>query len=304
MARNGPSDDMPWDCLIVGGGPAGLVGATYLGRFRRRVLVLDAGRSRARAIPESHNHPGFAGISGSALLQRMSDQAARYGAVLRRAEVRSLSRSKETFVAETDGDVIGAHRVLLATGLTDASPSMPGLEAAVAGALVRYCPVCDGYEASDKAIAVCGPAKEAIAKALFLRTYSRSVTLLPSEEADLASAAGKAQEAGIEVLPGPPWQLEANPSGIRVKLRNGEERRFDVLYPALGCDVHSRLATVLGARCNADGLLEVDGRQRTSIEGLYAAGDVVSDLHQLSVAEGHAAVAATAIHNSLPANLR
>jgi thioredoxin reductase (NADPH) len=87
-------------------------------------------------------------------------------------------------------------------------------------------------------------------------------------------------------------------------LRNGEERRFDVLYPALGCDVHSRLATVLGARCNADGLLEVDGRQRTSIEGLYAAGDVVSDLHQLSVAEGHAAVAATAIHNSLPANFR
>ena len=77
-----------------------------------------------------------------------------------------------------------------------------------------------------------------------------------------------------------------------------------MLYPALGCRVHSELAKALGARCNDVGNLEVDQKQRTSVEGLYAAGDVVSDLHQLSVAEGHAAIAATAIHNSLPRNFR
>jgi thioredoxin reductase (NADPH) len=78
----------------------------------------------------------------------------------------------------------------------------------------------------------------------------------------------------------------------------------DVLYPALGCDVRSQLATALGARCTEIGNLHVDDKQRTSVEGLYAAGDVVTDLHQLSVATGHAAVAATAIHNSLPRNFR
>jgi len=87
-------------------------------------------------------------------------------------------------------------------------------------------------------------------------------------------------------------------------LRNGECRSFDVLYPALGCTVHSELANALGARCNELGNVEVDLKQRTSVAGLYAAGDVVSDLHQLSVAEGHAAVAATAIHNSLSRNFR
>ena len=84
----------------------------------------------------------------------------------------------------------------------------------------------------------------------------------------------------------------------------GKLHEVDALYPALGCNVRSDLATRLGAACTENGNLEVDDHQRTTIEGLYAAGDVVTDLHQLSVAFGHAAIAATDIHNRLPPNPR
>ena len=85
---------------------------------------------------------------------------------------------------------------------------------------------------------------------------------------------------------------------------HGQRHVLDVLYPALGCTANSTLASGVGAACDDIGLLRVDARQRTSVEGLYAAGDVVSDLHQISVATAHAAIAATAIHNVLPPNLR
>jgi thioredoxin reductase len=166
-----------YDCLVVGGGPAGLTAALYLARFRRSVLVIDAGKSRAVGIPRSHNHPGFIhGISGPDLLHALRIQAEGHGAVAKSGTVLSL--------------------------LADAT------------------------------------------------------------------------------------RLD-----------------FDVLYPSIGCRVHSDLATALGAKSDEAGCLAVDGKQRTTVDGIYAAGDVVSDLHQLVVAEGHAVVAATAMHNSLPTNL-
>ena len=87
-------------------------------------------------------------------------------------------------------------------------------------------------------------------------------------------------------------------------LSDGARQSFDVVYPVLGCDVRSELATALGARHTEIGCIEVDAHQRSSVAGLYAIGDVVSDLHQIAVGTGHAAVAATHIHNSLPRNFR
>ena len=294
--------DTVWECLIIGGGPAGLTAAIYLARYRRRVLLADAGNSRAAAIPESHNHPGFAGITGRELLDRLRRQAQHYGVEIRQVTIDTMAKRSHDFIAHGGGNRIAAQRVLLATGITDESPALPGLRQAIAEGLVRYCPICDGYEALDKKIAVVGRLDHACREAKFLRTYSRSVTVLPLGNCD--GAAEGAREQGIELAPSPPEYFRQTASGIAVKLRNGECRNFDVLYPALGCTVHSELANALGARCNELGNVEVDLRQRTSVAGLYAAGDVVSDLHQLSVAEGHAAIAATAIHNSLPRNFR
>jgi thioredoxin reductase (NADPH) len=296
---------MHFDCVIIGGGPAGLTAATYLGRFQRGALVVDAGHSRARIIPKTRNYPGFAdGISGGDLLGVLRAQALKHGAQIASATVSALARDGEHFIVVVDGRRIAASRILLATGLKDITPDMPGLRDAVAHASVRYCPVCDAYEATDDAIAVYGLIANAEGKARFLRSYSRAVTLLPLDvEADAAAAARLAQ-AGIALAPSPPADFRPTQSGIEVKLCNGDHMRFDVLYPVLGCEVRSDLASALGARCNDVGCLEVDAKQQTSIEGIYAAGDVVSDLHQLSVAAGHAGIAATAIHGSLPENFR
>ncbi len=290
------------DCLIIGGGPAGLTAGIYLARFRRKVLLIDAGASRAARIPESHNHPGFAGISGPALLEALRQQACSYGVAIERGAVESLQKTPEGFAATFGTTRIVAFRVLLATGLTDISPDLPGLGRAIAHAAVRYCPVCDAFEATDANIAVYGVLPDAVTKALFLRTYSRRVTLLPVE--DLREQCRELTEAGVVVAPSPAARFSEKSSGISVELTDGNHLTFDVLYPALGCEVHSALATALGARSNAIGCLEVNEKQLTSVDGLYAAGDVVSDLHQICVAEGHAAIAATAIHNSLPRILR
>ena len=290
---------MDWDCIIVGGGPAGLTAATYLARYRRKVVVFDAGDSRAAQIPESHNHPGFTGIAGPDLLKRLRKQAQTYDVAFRKEKVESLRKVTSRFSAKSADGEIEAPRVLIATGLTDKTVKLPGLEDAVARALVRYCPICDGYEATDKHIAVYGPVDAALGKAKFLRTYSSSVTVLPMPGDQPTEA-----EDGIDIARSPPKSFRQTKTGMAITLASGEICEFDVLYPVLGCEVHSDLARALGARCNEIGLIEVDDKQQSSVEGLYAAGDVVSDLHQLSVAEGHGAIAATAIHNSLPPNPR
>jgi thioredoxin reductase (NADPH) len=170
---------------------------------------------------------------------------------------------------------------------------------------VRYCPVCDAYEAMDKNIAVFGALDDAEPKAIFLRTYSRSVTILPVDERKVdAEAMARLKQAGIVCAPSAVADFQPLSAGIKVKLKNGEHMHFDVLYPTLGCEVHSKLAASLGARCNEVGCLVVDDKQHTTAAGIFAAGDVVSDLHQLAVAAGHAGIAATAIHRSLPPNFR
>ena len=290
---------MDWDCIIIGGGPAGLTAATYLARYRRKVVVFDTGDSRAAQIPESHNHPGFTGIAGPDLLKRLRKQAQTYDVAFRKDKVEGLRKTEDGFAAKAANGEAEAARVLIATGLTDKTVKLPGLEDAVARALVRYCPICDGYEATDKHIAVYGPVETALGKAKFLRTYSESVTVLP-----MAGDKPPAASDGIVIAPSPPKSFRQTKTGMAITLASGETCEFDVLYPVLGCEVHSDLARGLGARCNEIGLIEVNDKQQSSVEGLYAAGDVVSDLHQLSVAEGHGAIAATAIHNSLPPNPR
>jgi thioredoxin reductase (NADPH) len=272
-----------WDCLVIGGGPAGLTAALYLARFRRSVLVVDRGDSRAAQIPRSHNHPGFPdGIEGPVLLSILRGQAESYGASIVSATVERLEKAGTAFNACVGSVSYAARTVILATGLKDYAPSFEaGADAQVICNAVRYCPVCDGFEATDKAIAVYGPAEACDAKVKFLRHYSTQVTLIDATQ----SVAFRTRKGRISI-----------------EAAGAAERLFDVVYPALGCDVGAALARKLGARCTDAGCLVVNDKQQTSVDDLYAAGDVVSDLHQLVVAEAHAAIAATAIHKRLLEN--
>ena len=299
------SDDR-LDCLVIGAGPAGLTAATYFARFHRRFVVVDAGRSRARWIPTSHNCPGFPfGVAGPALLEKLREQATAYGATIVAGQVVSLQRDGDGFVATAaSGARWRASHVLLATGIVDRMPPIADIEDAIAAGVVRLCAVCDGYEANDERIAVYGPVEEAISHAVFLRTFSRSVTAIASDAAvpDVRSLS-LAQRARVAVLP-MPSRLRHDTKHCVVEFPNAEARDFDTFYPVLGGDAQSDLTIALGARVDDNRELIVDEQQQTSVDGLYAIGDVVSALNQISVAVGHAAIAATAIHNRLPHNFR
>lgn len=300
------SGDAPLDCLIVGAGPAGLTAATYLTRFHRRVVVVDGGASRARWIPTSHNCPGFpSGVHGTTLLARLREQATGYGAPIVDATIARLERDDEGFHATAaDGQRWRARHVILATGIVDRMPALQGLSAAIDAGAVRLCAVCDAYEASDERIAVYGPIDEAIGHALFLRTFSSDVHVVPVEarRADPARLQ-HAREAGIGVHP-PADAMAYDGDCVVVEFDGVPAQRFATLYPVLGGEAQAGFAHALGARCDDNGELVVDDHQQTSVDGLYAIGDVVSALNQIAVAVGHAAIAATAVHNRLPRNFR
>ena len=296
------------DCLVVGGGPAGLTAALYLARFKRRFLVVDEGAPRAAWIPTSHNIPFFAeGIPGPEILTRQRAHAGRYGVDVVVGRVAGLGKPPgghfEAEVEEKGGGArqVRARRVLLATGAVDTEPELPDLPDAVRRGLVRYCPICDGYEARDRRIAVIGHGAHGLGEAAFVaRTYSDDVTLLTlGRRLELGPEQREvAERHRIKVVEEPVAALEVQGDRIAaVRTGGGAEHRFDALYSALGLEYRTGLALALGAEHDTRGALIVDDHNQTTVKGLYAAGAVVRGLDQIVVAMGHAAIAATAIHN-------
>lgn len=291
------------DCIIIGAGPAGLTAAIYLARFHLGIRMFDSGSSRAAMIPCTHNHAGYPdGISGKELLARMLEQAEKYGAMREQAEVTGLRVLENGFGVRVGEHEYTARSVLLATGVVNNRPDMPDAlhDEALARGLLRYCPICDGYEVTDKRIAVVGTGGHGAREALFLRAYSNDVTLIaPDAEHQIEEEhEGDLDAAGIKRVDGPcgAYAIE----GDRIALDTAQGRlTFDTLYPALGSRIRSHLAVMAGARAAEDGCLEVDHHQRTSIPGLFAAGDVAKGLDQISHAMGEAGVAATTIRNML-----
>ncbi len=300
----GRAEPTVFDALIVGAGPAGLTAAIYLGRFRRSFALVDAGQSRLGLIPITHNHPGFPdGVEGRVLWARMKAQAERYGAVIQRGEVDAIRRDGDGFACDLDGSEIRARFVILATGVADRPPAA-NFDEAVKKALIRVCPICDAYEVIDKEIGVIGIGERGAGEARFLRDYSPRVTLLHAgEPPDLdADVRARLADAGIDLIETEIVGVDLEGRhAVEITLRDGRHRAFDTVYSALGMDNRTGLAVTLGARTNDAGCLVVDDHQKTSVDGLYAVGDVVRGLNQISIAEAEAAIAATDIHNRLRA---
>jgi thioredoxin reductase (NADPH) len=298
--------DEPYDCLIIGGGPAGLTAAIYLARFHLRTMVVDAGRSRAALIPCTHNHAGFPdGISGKELIERMKEQAIKYGGIIETERVTRIDKSETGFEVVWGSSRRQARTVLIATGVNNRRPPMDENlhDEALARGLIRYCPICDGYEVTDRKVGVIGSGSHGVAEAVFLRGYTADITLIaPDMEHDLAEEDRKQLASlGIHTVDGPCQALAIDEDAIVVTTRDGSYR-FDSVYPALGSDSHSELAHRLGARLSpVTRCITVDSHQRTSVPGLYAAGDVVIGLDQISHAMGEGGVAATTIRNDLAA---
>jgi thioredoxin reductase (NADPH) len=234
-------------------------------------------------------------VSGTALLARLREQAEEHGVVVThgRIEALALERGDDAscvFVArDAGGGEWRAAAVIHATGIVDRLPEVEGGREALADAIesgtLRLCAICDAYEAQDSRIAVLAPGEEARTHAAFLRTFSRNVDAIDSDV---------------------PYRLDCDAAGCRIETDadGNASRTYDTLYPVLGGDAQSQLARTLGAAVDDEGALRTDAHQQTSVDGLYAIGDVVSALNQIAVAVGHAAIAATAVHNRLPPNPR
>ena len=291
------------DCLVVGGGPAGLTAAIYLARYKRRFLVVDAGESRAALIPTSHNHSGFPdGINGVELLDRMAAQAKKYGAVIERGRVNSVRKGSDGFVTIIGSREVRTKTLLVASGVIDLEPDLPNVENAVRRGLMRHCGICDGYEISGHKIGVIGHGEQGLGEALFLRNYTDDITLLSLGEELHPTPEHKQlmEDAGIKGIAEPMTRVIIDGDKIEaLEMESGEVHAFDTLYSALGTLPRTDFLAPLGIECNESGCVRVADHQRCSVDGLYAIGDVVEGLHQISIAMGHAAIASTAIHNRL-----
>ena len=268
------------DCVVVGGGPAGLTAAYYLRRFHRSVACLDDGDSRALRIGWTRNYPAFPkGIAGSELVNRLAKQLENAGGHVVSEHVSKIEAVDGGFVVRAGTMTTRARSILLATGTRDLEPAVQGMEEVRAKELLRQCPICDGFEYTGKRIVVIGKGDHGVREAEFLRTYSSDVLLV-----DIAA---------------PPRRMEHCAAGIAVSLADGTRTECDVVYVALGSSPKSELAAALGAAIDESGNIVVGLHCDTSVPGLYAAGDVVAGLDQLAVATGHGATAATAMHNYL-----
>jgi thioredoxin reductase (NADPH) len=291
-----------YDCLVIGAGPAGLTAAIYLTRFHLALKVIDSGESRAAWIPCTHNHAGYPdGINGKELLGLMRAQAQKYGASIATGRVTRLDRVEGGFRAEWGAGSVTARTVLLATGVRNRRPPMDLdlHDEALARGLVRYCPICDGYEVTDRKVGVIGSGGHGVAEAVFLRSYTADITLIAPDKAHMLSDADRATLAdyGIETVDGPCHAVAAHENCIVVDTAEGHHT-FDSVYPALGSDTRVELAQQLGCAL-LEGNIKVDSHQRTNVPGVYAAGDVVLGLDQISHAMGEGGVAATTIRNDL-----
>ncbi len=295
--------DHDCDALVIGGGPAGLTAAIYLARFHLRTIVVDAGRSRASTIPRTRNHAGYpGGIPGAELVAAMRAQAVEYGAAVMAGHVDALTRDDDGFVATTAAATVRARAVLLATGVVNRRPAMSDEfhDAALAAGRLRYCPVCDGYEVTDTRIGVIGTGHHGVREARFLRSFTADVTLIAPDGAHDLSLAESADlaAAGIATVDGPARGFAVHGETITVDTAAGRLGFFSV-YPALGSHIRSGLAASVGATTADAGCIAVDDHQRTSVPSVYAAGDVVLGLDQISHAMGEGGVAATALRNDL-----
>jgi len=291
------------DCLIIGAGPAGLTAAIYLNRFRRRCVVVDAGRSRVALIPTSHNYPGFPdGIHGEELLARLYRQASNYDGKFIQDTVVAIEHEEGQFAATLEsGQRIRSRTVLIATGAADVTPPFPSVNSAVKKGLLRYCPICDGYESIGKRVAVLGGGAHGASEALFISDYAAHLTLFCKRALDDGlKETAELRNRRVEVVITEIDSIrESEKPGIQIFLRTGEVRQFDVLYSALGLRTNSDLAKQLGAHCDETGQVCIDEHMQTSVTGLFASGDVAVGLNQISVAAGQSAIASTAIHNYL-----
>jgi thioredoxin reductase len=297
---------MHYDTIIVGGGPAGLSAALVLGRCRRSVLVVDAGKPRNYAAHHLHNYLSRDGINPRELLEHGRRELAGYGVQFRSGTVTSATCRKNGFAVEIDGKRgDSARTLLLATGVVDELPNLPNLRE-LYGRGVHHCPYCDGWEYRDRPVAAYGLGRPGLGLALSLLTWTSNVTVTTDGKKLSKGDRAKAKLFNIRVREETIDRLEPSPEqasgeGVleRIVFQSGPPLPIAALFFNTDQMQRSGLPSRLGCALNPDGGVVRDKRQRTGVDGLYLAGDASCDVQFVIVAAAEGAKAGVAINSDL-----
>jgi thioredoxin reductase (NADPH) len=300
---DGVKRPLAWDCVVVGGGPAGLSAAVYMGRFLRRTLVLDDGHGRWSYGQTNENYLGFPrGVSARRLRSLGQAQARRFGAQLRNATVTGVVLERGgTFLVNTPRGEMRTRTVIWAAGVEDEWPDFVAARTLV-GTRLFWCIVCDGWRTLDKDILLFGRDDSAARTALQFLTYTRRLTFVidPRRPRVTAWAKAKLEAEGIRVVVGSVRSCRAE--GERVELCVADERpaRYDYLFSLLGSRPRVAALAGLPLKLSRKGHVAVDDKNRTSLAGFFAAGDVTDKhSHQVVSAVHEGAQAAQAANHVL-----
>jgi len=299
-----------YDVVVIGGGAAGLSGAVALARSRRSVLVVDAGEQRNSPADHVHNFLTRDGTPPAELYAAGRAEAARYGARAEAGKVTSLSRDSELFRAEVNGRAVTARRLLVATGLHDELPDVPGL-AERWGIDVLHCPYCHGWEVRDKRVGILATGPGAVHQALLFRQLTPHVTVLRHTAAPFtAEQAEQLSALGIPVIDGLVARVEAAEGRLTgARLADGRCVALDVLIVAPRFAANADLLAPFGlatAEVSFGGQvfatrIPADPSGATSVPGIYVAGNVADPKAQVITSAAAGMMAGAAINMDLVA---
>jgi thioredoxin reductase len=296
------SSRVTYDCIIVGAGPAGLSAALMLGRCRRTVLVCDIGNPRNARSSGVHNYLTRDGIIPAEFLEVARKEVGRYPSVeFRTVEVLDATVSSDGFrVLCADGRQLSARKLLLATGVADELPNLPGLDP-LYGTSVHHCPYCDGWEWREQPLAVYGCGEEGSALALGLTVWTHDLVLCTDGPSRLSDKdLDQLHTQGIEVREDRVLRLEGTGGQLeRIVFENGESLARRALFVCMGQHQRSALARKLGARFTGKGAVDTGTCEATDVPGLYVAGDASKEAQFVIVAAAEGTEAGMAINKAL-----
>ena len=288
------------DVVVVGGGPAGLSAALMLGRCRRDVLLLDLGRPRNRFSHALHGYLTRDGIAPTSFIELGQAELGQYGVEQRAIGVTGAQLAGDHYrVSLGDGTEENARYLLIATGVVDELPAIPGFNDCY-GRSIFHCPYCDGWERRDRPLAAFGRGADVTGLALGLKTWSADVVVCTHGARLGKGLRERLDRNGIEVRTEPIAQLEhADGALSRVVFATGDSLPRDALFFATGQHPQSSLAIALGCTLNRRGTVKTGAVCNTNVPRLYVAGDASRDAQFVVVAAAEGVKAACAINKAL-----